>query len=122
MRARETRQSGSLKLSNLLLLAILAVAVYVGVQAVPAEYHNDQLQNRLAQEARIASYYNADNAHIRSRVLADAQQLDLPLSAPQIRIERTGGAVTIQIQYSVPIQIPFYRWQLNFTDNSASAL
>ncbi len=118
----KARQRGVVRFTGLLLLAVLAGVAYVGAQVIPLEFHNYELQNRLAQEARIVTFYNSDNAHIRSQVLADAQALHLPLRSQQIVIERTGGAVTIQVEMSVPVKIPFYQWRLNFSDNSASAL
>ncbi len=118
----KVRQRGAIQLSSMLLLVVFAAALYVGIQVVPIEFHNYELQNRLAQEARIASFYNSDNAQIRSRVLEYARHCQLPLDSHEIVIERSGGAVTIQVQMRIPVQIPFYHWQMNFIDNSASAL
>lgn len=119
---RLKRQRGSVQLSSMLLLVALAGSIYAGVQIIPVEFSNYQFQNHLAQEARIASYYGYNDARIRSAVFKNARKYNLPLRRRDIVILRSGIAVTIQVRTSVPVQLPFYRFQLKYTDNSSSAL
>ncbi len=122
MASPRTRQRGAVQLSSVLMLVVLAAALFVGAQIVPVEFHNFELQNKLAQEARISAYYNTDNDHIRQAVVEKAHRLDLPITVEQVFITRVGADVTIQVKYSTPVVLPFYRFNLHFTDNSASAL
>ena len=111
---------GTIKL--ILILALLAAAVYVGAQVIPPYFANYEFQDTLNNEARLGSYSNKGEEVIRDAVFKRAQELELPITKEQIKVERNGpqgnGAVLIETEYSVHVDLPGYPLDLNFHPQS----
>ena len=55
---------------------------------------------------------------LRSWILDKAAQLDLPVVADNVHIERTSGNVHIEVRYFVRVDLPLYTVQLHFYPGS----
>jgi hypothetical protein len=93
----------------------------VGLKVVPAYFNYYQFQDAMEQEARIQSYTTKTEADMRESMWKKARELELPLNTPeQIKVERTGSAVTIGTEYTVHIDVPIHPFDLNFKPNSSN--
>jgi hypothetical protein len=106
--------AGRLKLGTLLLLILLVGAVYAGFQILPVwlDYYNfkDTMDQRV-QMAEIAS-----DADIRNGLLHKAQELGLPITDMDIRIQRTSSEVTLSTEWTVKIALwGFFDWEMAFS-------
>jgi hypothetical protein len=83
-----------------------------------------QFQDSLQEIARFASVNRKTNEQIRQSVLEEAQKVDLPVQAENIKVEGYGGNVHINVDYSVTVDLKVYQWTLNFhpTANNAALL
>jgi len=105
-------------IKTILVLGLLAAAVYVGAQVIPPYFANYQFQDTLDNEARLGTYSTKGDEVIRQSVFKRAQELELPLAVEDIKLMRVGpsgnGAVSIEADYTVHIDLPGYPMDLHF--------
>lgn len=99
------RRAGASTLGCLVPLLVLAVVAYFGFPAAEAYFRFYQYKDAMGQEARFAS--TQTDEHIRTRLVALADSLDLPTGAELLSIERTTVTVTISGEYDEIIRLPF---------------
>jgi hypothetical protein len=106
-------------IKTILVLGLLAAAVYVGAQVIPPYFANYQFQDTLDNEARLGTYSTKGDEVIRQAVFKRAQELELPLAVEDIKLMRVGpsgnaAAVTIEADYTVHVELPGYPMDLHF--------
>jgi hypothetical protein len=101
-------------------LLVLALVVYAGVQVVPAYINNYQLNDYLRSQTPFWLAQHSSSEMVQKAILAKAQDLNLPISAEQIKVEVTGSRVAVAIDYTVPIDLKLYTWALHFTPGAES--
>ena len=103
-----------------MLLGILVVAamVMVGIKILPAYFSNYEFEDAIKNEAVQATYTARTEDDIRDSILKRAREYDIPLTAKQVHVSRTGsmgaGNLTIEADYSVPVNLPGYSTTLEF--------
>jgi hypothetical protein len=61
----------------------------------------------------------ADQA-LRDKVLKRAGELDLPVKADNVQIDRLGDGLRIDVRYFVRVSLPFYTVDLHFYPGAGS--
>ena len=111
---------GTIKL--ILTLGLLAMGVWVSAELIPPVFSNYELQDTLDTEARLGTYSTKGDEVIRDAVFRKAQDLELPLSKDDIKVQRTGamgsGSVSISTDYTVHVDLPGYPMDLHFHPES----
>jgi len=106
----------------ILVFGLLAAVFYVGVEVIPPYFANYEFQDSLDTEARMGTYSVKGDDVIRDAVFKRAQELELPITKDQIKVQRTGpsgnGAVAIETEYTIHIDLPGYPLDLNFHPQS----
>lgn len=109
--------------------AIIGVVVMVLVaivcwKLVPPYFSNYQFEDFIKNEALQSTYGTRTEEDIRDSVVKHAHDYDIPLTAKQVRVSRTGssgtGTLTIEAQYSVPVSLPGYTTTLEFHPSSSN--
>ncbi|MBV8052968.1 MAG: hypothetical protein JOZ80_17395 [Acidobacteriaceae bacterium] len=107
------------------LLVIVAVC-YVGAAVIPVYYANYEFQDTIKTEATLQTYTTKPEADIQSTVFKKAQDLEIPLTKDQIKVQRRGntgtGSLLIEAPYIVHVDLPGYPMDLHFdpsTDNKS---
>ena len=107
---------GTIKL--VLTLGLLAASVYVGAELIPPYFANYEFQDTLDTEARMGTYSTKGDDVIRDTVFRRAQDLEIPVSKDQIKVQRSGnlgnGSVVIETDYTVHVDLPGYPMDLHF--------
>jgi hypothetical protein len=111
---------GTIKL--ILTLGLLAMGVWVSAELIPPVFSNYEFQDTLDTEARLGTYSTKGDEVIRDAVFRKAQDLELPLSKDDIKVQRTGamgsGSVSISTDYTVHVDLPGYPMDLHFHPES----
>ncbi|MGC2196029.1 MAG: hypothetical protein WA628_15235 [Terriglobales bacterium] len=111
---------GTIKL--ILVFGLLGGLVYVGAEVIPPYFANYEFQDTLDSEARLGTYSTKGDEVIRDAVFKRAQELELPLTREQIKVQRTGpsgnGSVFIETEYFVHLDLPGYPVDLQFHPQS----
>ena len=107
-------QRGSSRLKLIIFLAVLVAMIYVGVKVIPILVSNMQFQDAIESTARFASVNRQSVDDIRTSVLKEAQNEEIPITAQDIHVKGDGGRVEIAADYSVTVNLGVYQWTLNF--------
>jgi hypothetical protein len=108
------RQRGSSRLKLVFFLAVVVAIIYVGVKVIPILVNNMQFQDAIESTARFASVNRQTADDIRTAVLKEADNDDIPIAAQDIHVKGEGGHVEIAADYSVTVNLGVYQWTLNF--------
>jgi YbbR domain-containing protein len=99
-------------------ILVIVVGIYLGAALVPVYYANYQFQDVIKTEATLETYTTKPEGDIQQTVLKKAQELDIPLTKDQIRVQRHGstgtGSLSIQAPYTVHVDLPGYPLDLHF--------
>ena len=111
---------GTIKL--ILIFAMLGAGVYIGAELIPPYFANYEFQDTLDTEARLGTYSTKGDDLIRDAVFRKAQDLEIPVSKDEIKVQRTGnlgnGAVFIETDYTIHVDLPGYPVDLHFHPQS----
>ena len=98
----------------LLGVGFVVLMVTVAFKLVPPYFNNYEFQDAIESEARLASYSTRSEQEIRDNVAKKAKEFDVPLTADQINVQRTGSGIDIWAKYTVHVDLPGYPLDLKF--------
>ena len=99
-------------------LLVLLFLGYSGAKIIPLYVNNYQLQNYLVEQTPFWVTQRASSDVVRARVLAKAQDLDLPITKDDVQVEATQAKVVVSIDYTIPVDLKVYTLNLHFTPHS----
>jgi hypothetical protein len=105
-------QRGEGKLGCVIGLLILVAAVFVAYKMIPVKVRATEFRDAVFDSARSAGQNSQDG--IRATLVHKADQLRLPIKADQIKIDRRSDYVTIEVEYTVPVEFPGFVYQWKF--------
>jgi hypothetical protein len=116
LRAQHSRaqERGGSKLNLLITLLILGGTVFSAYKLVPPYFVNYQFQDSLESEARFAMAGRKTEDDMRDDVWKKMQELGIPGKRDDIRISVVEGVVQISLNYTVPIDLQVYQFNLQF--------
>lgn len=117
---RAASERGEGKLKAVIVTAILIFLVYVGVKVVPPYVSEYQLSEKMQETARFASVTRSNEDKIRETIFREIQDLDIPATKEDVKVTAAGGRVSISVDYSVPIDLMVYKFDLHFTPSSSN--
>jgi hypothetical protein len=100
--------------------AVLLALVAMGARLVPIYVHNIELQQFVEDVAHRASAPASSDDILRISVLDKAADLDLPVKAENVQIERSPDSVKIVVRYVVRVDMPLYTVNLHFYPGAGS--
>jgi hypothetical protein len=113
---------GTLKL--LLGFGVFAAMILVGIKVIPPCFSNYEFEDAIKDDALQATYTSRSEDDIRKTVIKHAHEYDIPLTPQQVKVSRNGnfgtGTLTIEADYSVPVELPGYSTTLNFHPSSSN--
>ncbi|HKW88676.1 MAG TPA: DUF4845 domain-containing protein [Candidatus Acidoferrales bacterium] len=102
----------------LLAVIVLAGLVFSAVKIVPIYVENYDLLDAMQQEARFNFNPNTGVAKspddIRADIFKKVKELGIPIQPDNIQVTRDGNRVTISADYSVPVDLVVYQFDLHF--------
>jgi hypothetical protein len=111
-------QRGAAKLKTVILLLVVASAIYVGAKVVPAYVANSRLQDKMWEEARFAQANRLSEEQVRDAIHREAQSLDIPIRPEDIHVEIGQRGTLINANYTVAVDLHVYQFTLNFAPTS----
>ena len=111
-------QCGAGALKAILWTALLVYAAYAGYKLIPVYIANYQLADKMQEEARFAVVNRHSEDQIREQIYKEVQELDIPTRKEEIKVYSTLQVVRISLDYTVPVDLLFYKMQLHFTPSS----
>src|SRR5579871_396193 len=106
-------------------IVLIAGVIYFASQIVPPELSNYSFQDDLRNIAMTggANPHTTDQALVEA-VLKKAEEHQIPLAPDQVTIQHIGSvgapAVFVAADYSVPVTLPGYQFNLHFNPSSGN--
>jgi hypothetical protein len=103
-----------------MLLGVLAIGafLFLGFKVLPPYFSNYQFEDDIKNEALQSTYTNRSEDDIRDVIVKKAHDYDIPITAKQVHVSRTGtnggGVLIIEADYNVPLDLPGYSTKLEF--------
>jgi hypothetical protein len=102
--------------------AVFAVVALLCMKLVPPFFSNYELEDAIKNDALQATYSTRSEDDIREAVIKHARNYDIELTPKQVHVARTGGfgngTLTIEADYTVPVDLPGYSTSLEFHPSS----
>jgi hypothetical protein len=99
----------------------LAVGILL-VKVVPPFFSNYELEDAMKTEATQSTYTSRTEDDIRESIIKEARKYDIALTPKQVKVLRVGsfgsGTLSIEAEYSVPLELPGYSTNLDFHPTS----
>jgi hypothetical protein len=115
---RYRNERGEGKLKAIIVTAILLMGVMAGVKMVPPYVAEYQLNDKIQEIARFGVVEHNTEDQIREKVFKTIEDLEIPATKDNIKVTAGTTRVTIQVDYTVPVDILFYHVDLHFTPSS----
>jgi|SRR5712671_7657356 len=99
-----------LKSRQLFFILLTAAIVYVASQFIAVYYASFQFQDFVYQEVKFASSKRKSTEKIRASIADEAKTSDIPVSPRDIHITKRGPSFSLEINYSLTVDLHFYRY------------
>jgi hypothetical protein len=99
---------------------ILAGLVALLALFAPIYYHNLRLQSYVSDLTQNVANAQKSDDLLRTLVLDKAQELDLPVTAENVHIQRAADGLHIDVRYFVRVDLPGYTVDLHFYPGAGS--
>jgi hypothetical protein len=110
--------SGASRIKTVLSLLFLVFVIYAGIKIIPIYVNNYELTDYIQEQTPYWLTQRANAEVIQKSILDKAQDLGLPISADQVKVEAPGMIVTVNLDYTVPVDLIVYTLQLHFTPSA----
>lgn len=101
---------------------IFAALGLVALKVIPPYFSNYELEDAMKTEATQSTYTTRTEDDIRDTVIKEARNYDIALTPKQVHVSRVGGfgtgTLSIEADYTVPIELPGYSTNLEFHPSS----
>jgi hypothetical protein len=101
-------------------IAVLAALAAFGIMFIPIYIHNLELQSYVADLTHAPGAASTPDYTLRDNVLKKAVELNLPIQADNVHIDRVGNDLRIDVRYFVRVSVPFYTVDLHFYPGAGS--
>jgi hypothetical protein len=119
-RPQRNGQRGGSKANLFLTVVFVLILLFIGIKIVPVYFAKYEMQDAIETETRFAysGYPKRSVDDIREEVWRKAQDLGIPAQKDAVQVELGNGSVAIGMQYSVPIDLLFYQFTLEFNPHA----
>lgn len=110
--------SGASRIKTVISILFLIFVIYAGIKIIPIYVNNYELDDYIREQTPYWLTQRARPEFIQKSILDKAQDLGLPITADQVKVEAPGSIVTVNIDYTVPVDLIVYTLQLHFTPSA----
>lgn len=93
-------------------LILLLIGIFIAFKLIPVKVKAAELRQTVVDEAKMAGT-RGDN-QILTRILRKAEELRLPVTEDNVKINRGNNQIRVDVTYVVPIEFPGYVFKWNF--------
>lgn len=111
MPRRSERGEGNM--GCILWLLALGLALLIAFKAVPVKIQSTELYDYMDELAKFSAAQVPPD-QLKKRILERAAQLQIPLTKDNVRVERNGDRIYMEVKYTIPVEFPGYTYKWNF--------
>ena len=106
-------ERGDSKIPLILMILFLAAVVFVLVKVVPARVNAYEFKDFMDSYSRMESWSRSED-QIKKDLLEKARFLNLPIAAENIKVQKPGSTIKIQVKFDVPVDLKVYTLVLHY--------
>jgi hypothetical protein len=110
---RRRSERGEGNLGCILWLLALGLATLIAWKAVPVKVQSTQLYDYMDELAKFSAARTPPE-QLEKMIIDRAKQLDIALEKKDVKVERNGDNIFMEIEYTVPLEFPGYTYQWHF--------
>lgn len=110
-------ESGAGSAKAIFAILFLVAVVYCGWKVIPVYVNNYELNDDIRQLAIQATVDRSSAEQVQNKILNYAKDLNLPVKRENITVQ-VGNRVTINVDYTIPIDLKVYVWMKEFVDSA----
>jgi len=118
--SRVVSERGEGKLKAIIVTAVLLFIAYAAVKMVPPYVDEYQLNDTMQETAKFASVTRSNEDQIRATVFRKIEELGIPAKKEDVKVTAVNGKVSISLDYTVPIDLVVYKFDLHFTPSTSN--
>ena len=103
---------GEGKLGCILWLVVLLLVGLIAYRAIPIKIAASELYDYMDDQARFSG--RASAAALKANVLRRAKELELPVTARDVTVQKRGGTVRMQCKFTAPVNVLGYTYNWDF--------
>lgn len=106
-------QKGEGKIGCIFWVALLGIFALVAWQVVPVKINVSDLEEFITRQAETAG--RASAARIKSSILTRANDLKLPVTKDNLKVDKSGDRIVISCNYEIPVSVFgfVYNWKVS---------
>jgi hypothetical protein len=108
------------ELKSIFGLLLLLVGSFVMYKVWPAYWGNFKLERMIQDQSVSLTYGQSNSDDIAALICDKARDFNIPLTPDEVTVNRTPGALSIAVNYSVHIDVPIYPFDLNFKTSTTN--
>jgi hypothetical protein len=109
---RKRGERGEGQFGCLVGIVILLVAGVLAYKLIPIKVKAADMRDTVVDEAKSAGQH--DERVILKNILSKAEELNFPVTEDNVKISRKSTYVIIDVTYTVPVDLPGYKYNWNF--------
>ena len=113
-------ERGEGKFKAILVTAVLLFIAYAAFKMVPPYVDEYQLNDTMQETAKFASVTRSNEEQIRATVFRKVEELGIPAKKEDVKVTAVNGRVSISLDYTVPIDLMVYKFDLHFTPSTSN--
>jgi hypothetical protein len=110
---RRRSERGEGNLGCILWVAALAIVTLIAWKAIPVKIQSTEFYDYMDELAKFSAA-NTPPDQIAKMLMDRAHQLGIPLEKKDVRVERNGDRIFMELDYFVPLEFPGYTYQWHF--------
>ena len=107
-------------IKRILVLGFFAALIFGASKTLPVYRSNSQLSDYIRDRAVRAAAEDCPAARLQAEVVNYASGLDLPVTRANVHVATRPGTVSIKLDYTVPVNLKVFTWNLRFTPSVES--
>ena len=113
-------ERGEGKLKAIIVTVILASLAFTAYKLLPPYIAEYQLNDKMQETARFASVTRAKDYQIVDTIFRTIEDLDIPATKDDVKVVAVNGKVTISVDYTVPIDLWVYKFEIHFSPTTSN--
>ena len=118
---RKHGERGEGRIGALIALALVGIAIFLGVKIIPVRVASYEFRDFVEQECRYAAVRKHDE-QVRKRILEKAEELEIPLDPKLLTLKRTRSEMIITASFERPIDLKVYTYVYKYEVNERAPL
>jgi hypothetical protein len=110
---RRRSERGEGNLGCILWLVALGLAILIAWKAVPVKMQSTELYDFMDETAKFRSERTPPE-ELEKQIVDRAKQLNIPLDKKNVKVERKGDRIYMEVEYTIPVEFPGYTYQWHF--------